>query len=186
MSTTIEQAIPFTESFKYPGARRTITFSASSYTAWVHSIFPQLQGCEPICYTQAHELAQNVGRFWFFYRIMPITLEFIWFAGSSSPRTRPPYRELKCNSLLSGFAMKLYAWRDRFDSDMISLGTNKKHGGFLCWGQMHIDGIAETFGEEVKHALGKKSLMSVHAGQDCQPICIEASSLVVDGEKCDA
>lgn len=67
-----EQAVPFTESFKYPGARQTITFTASSYTQWVHSIFPQLQGCEPISHEQAHELAHNVGRFWFFYRIMPM------------------------------------------------------------------------------------------------------------------
>ena len=77
--------------------------------------------------------------------------------------------------------MKLYLWRDRFDSDMVSLG-NEKRGRWVCWGQMHIDGVAEVFGEEVKLALGRKTLMSVHAGQDCQPICVESENLVLDGE----
>ena len=77
--------------------------------------------------------------------------------------------------------MKLYMWRDRFDGDMIQLGTDTKKG-FTCWGQMHIDGVAETFGAEVKAELGRRTLLSVHAGQEYHPICVESEHLTVNLE----
>ena len=76
--------------------------------------------------------------------------------------------------------MKVYMWRDRFDGDMVQLGIDAR-GGFVCWGQMHIDGIGETFGEEVIAELRRSSLLSVHR-QDEQPILVEASQLVIQGE----
>ena len=68
------------------------------------------------------------------------------------------------------------------DGDMISLGTTRKSDGFICWGQMHIDGIADTFGEEVKDAIVKRIPISVDAKTSTKPICIESDRVSVDGE----
>jgi hypothetical protein len=68
--------------------------------------------------------------------------------------------------------MELYAWLDRFDCDMVQLGTKKPKGGFMCWGQMHVDGIGETFGEEVKENI---------LGSNGVAVCISSDRLSVDG-----
>ena len=77
--------------------------------------------------------------------------------------------------------MRIYMWRDRHDGDMVQLG-NEVNGRYVCWGQMHIDGVAETFGEGVKHAIGKRTLMSLNNKHDETPLCVETESLIVDGE----
>ena len=74
--------------------------------------------------------------------------------------------------------MELYAWRDRFDGDMISLGVTTKSGRYVCWGQIHIDGIEEMFGKEVLRRIP----MAVDEKAFTKPICIESDQVSVDGE----
>jgi len=48
--------------------------------------------------------------------------------------------------------MRLYVWLDRYDREMVSLGDTARNG-FVCWGQMHLDGVGEVFGRDVKQAI---------------------------------
>jgi len=76
--------------------------------------------------------------------------------------------------------MKLFMWVDRHDPDMVQLGTDRTIGnGYLCWGQMHIDGIGETFGENVK-----KIFVESAKGSDPPVHCltVDESVIFVDGE----
>lgn len=77
-------------------------------------------------------------------------------------------------------------WKDRHDGDMIQLGTKRNDGTYACWGQMHIDGILETFGEPVRRELDRVLLMSVQYNHAETPVLVEASSLVINGDPVEA
>ena len=71
-----------------------------------------------------------------------------------------------------GEVMELYLWVDRHDNEMVSLGTTRKTGGYFCWGQMHIDGIGETFGEGVKSII-VTSLITKHPPVHCLKVSVD-------------
>lgn len=82
--------------------------------------------------------------------------------------------------------MQIYLWKDRHDGDMIQLGDKRKDGTFICWGQMHIDGIVHTFGDPVRRELDRRTLMSVSNNHAEAPVLVEASGLVVNGDPVEA
>lgn len=49
--------------------------------------------------------------------------------------------------------MEMYLWLDRYDSSVCQVGTMHAKAGMICWGQLHIDGVALIFGQAMVDAL---------------------------------
>jgi len=46
-----------------------------------------------------------------------------------------------------------YLWNDQYDNNMVQIGNKSKSGTWICFGQIHIDGVWEVFGDNASQAI---------------------------------
>lgn len=68
VAMTIEH---FTESFKWPGTKRSICFTGESYDEWVNQVLPFCDDIPPTDISQAKKNGIRVGDYIFYKRILP-------------------------------------------------------------------------------------------------------------------